>query len=239
MKRMRWLLLLSGMLCCMSCGHQERTADLTQKSEPAVQTEKVANQTPVELVPIEVTPAEAAPVVTEPAKTPAPTPQNPQVKIVTTKGDITIELYADKAPLTAANFLAYVNAGFYSGTIFHRVMSGFMIQGGGMTPDLRQKITKAPVKNESYNQLRNERGTIAMARTNAPDSATSQFFINHVNNRSLDFDGPYQPGYAVFGKVVEGMDVVDAIAAIPTKRVGANGNVPVETVVIESVTVVK
>jgi cyclophilin family peptidyl-prolyl cis-trans isomerase len=164
---------------------------------------------------------------------------NPMVKMVTSKGTILIELYADKAPITAANFLDYAKSGFYDGTIFHRVIPQFMIQGGGMTANMQQKTTKAPIKNESSNKVRNARGTLAMARTNAPDSATSQFFINHVDNRSLDFDGPMAPGYAVFGKVIEGMDVVDAIAAIPTKRVGPHANVPAETIVIQSVKVVE
>lgn len=164
---------------------------------------------------------------------------NPMVKIVTNKGTILVELYADKAPITVANFLNYAKSGFYDGTIFHRVIKGFMIQGGGMTANMQQKPTKAPIKNESTNKLRNERGTLAMARTNAPDSATSQFFINLVNNRSLDFDGPYKPGYAVFGKVIEGMDVVDAIAATPVGNVGPYQNVPRQTITIESVKVVE
>jgi len=163
--------------------------------------------------------------------------KNPIVRMKTSKGDIQIELYADKAPITVKNFLDYVHSGFYNGTIFHRVIPNFMIQGGGFTPEMQQKPTNAPIKNESYNQLRNERGTIAMARTNAPDSATCQFFINHVDNRSLDFDGPMKPGYAVFGKVVSGMNVVDAIAAVPTKRVGPHSNVPADTIIIESIAV--
>ena len=165
--------------------------------------------------------------------------KNPVVKMETSKGDIIIELYQDKAPITVANFLKYTEDKFYNGTVFHRVIKGFMIQGGGMTENLQKKKTKPPIKNESYNKVRNARGTIAMARTNAPDSATSQFFINHVNNRGLDFDGPYAPGYAVFGKVIKGMDIVDKIALIPTKPIGPHRNVPVETVLIKSVTVVK
>lgn len=166
-------------------------------------------------------------------------PANPVVKMVTNKGEIVIELYADKAPITVGNFLKYTKDGFYNGTIFHRVIKGFMIQGGGFTESLFKKNTKPPIKNESYNKLRNKRGTIAMARLNAPDSATSQFFINHVDNKALDFDGPYKPGYAVFGKVVKGMDVVDAIASIPTKPVGPHGNLPIEPVIIESVSIVE
>lgn len=164
---------------------------------------------------------------------------NPMVKMVTSKGTILIELYADKAPITVKNFLDYTRSGFYDGTIFHRVIPRFMIQGGGMTAAMQPKPTKAPIKNESSNKVRNARGTIAMARTNAPDSATSQFFINHVDNRSLDFDGPMAPGYAVFGKVIEGMDVVDAIAAVPTRTAGGHQNVPTSPIVIQSVKVVE
>ena len=170
---------------------------------------------------------------------------NPVVKMVTTRGDILIELYADKAPITVENFLKYTKEGLYNGTIFHRVISGFMIQGGGITTDMVNKLTKSSIKNESYNKLRNKRGTLAMARMNAPDSATNQFFINHVDNKALDFDGPYKPGYAVFGKVIKGMDVVDQIASVKTKnsqyydekykRQVPCQNVPVEPVVIESV----
>lgn len=164
--------------------------------------------------------------------------KNPLIYLETNRGQIEIELYPDKAPITVKNFLDYAASGFYDGTIFHRVIPNFMIQGGGFTPDMRQKPVKAPIKNESFNQLRNERGTVAMARTNAPDSATSQFFINHVENRSLDFDGPYAPGYAVFGKVIKGMEVVDSIAAVQTRQAGPHANVPAEPIVIESVIVV-
>ena len=159
---------------------------------------------------------------------------NPVVKIVTTKGEILVELDAEKAPISVANFLAYTKDGFYDGTIFHRVIKGFMIQGGGMTPDMQKKKTKPPIKNESDNKLRNNRGTIAMARTDAPDSATSQFFINHKDNPFLNA-GKGKPGYAVFGKVIKGMEVVDAIAVAQTRP----GDVPVETVTIKSVIVVK
>ncbi|MEN8127881.1 MAG: peptidylprolyl isomerase [Planctomycetota bacterium] len=180
--------------------------------------------------------AEKAKKAKEPTAKEQKTSLNPVVKMVTNKGEILVELNAKKAPITVANFLAYIKDGFYNDTVFHRIIKGFMVQGGGMTVDLQKKKTKPPIKNESYNKLRNKRGTIAMARTNAPDSATSQFFINHVDNRTLDFDGPYKPGYAVFGKVTKGMEVVDAIAEIATKRVGPHGNVPVEQVVIKSVT---
>jgi peptidyl-prolyl cis-trans isomerase B (cyclophilin B) len=155
----------------------------------------------------------------------------------TNRGDIKIELNAEKAPKTVANFLTYVENGHYSGTIFHRVIDGFMIQGGGMTPDMKQKNAPHTVDNEANNGLKNERGTIAMARTSDPHSAGAQFFINVVDNGFLDFKAPTQQGwgYCVFGNVVEGMDVVDAIKDVPT---GA-GDVPRETVTIESVSVVE
>ena len=165
---------------------------------------------------------------------------NPVVVMTTSMGDIEIELFADQAPISVENFLTYVNDGYYSGTVFHRVIQQFMIQGGGMTADLAPKRTRDPIKNEATNGISNERGTIAMARTNVVDSATSQFFINTVNNaRSLDNSGTdaRSYGYAVFGKVVDGMDVVDQIAAVQTRSQGPHQNVPVEPVVIESVTV--
>jgi cyclophilin family peptidyl-prolyl cis-trans isomerase len=165
---------------------------------------------------------------------------NPVVKMLTTKGLIVIELDAEKAPITVKNFLEYTKDGFYNGTIFHRIIKGFMIQGGGFTADMQQKKTKPPIKNEAANGLKNKRGTIAMARTGIPDSATSQFFINHKDNAMLDYRGPSPQtiGYAVFGKVIQGMEVVDAIAEVSTKRVGPHANVPVEPVVIQSVTLV-
>ena len=166
--------------------------------------------------------------------------ENPVVVMETSLGNITIELFQDQAPISVENFVAYVNDGFYSGTVFHRVIQQFMIQGGGMTADLSEKRPRAPIKNEATNGLSNERGTLAMARTNVVDSATSQFFINTANNaRTLDNTGtdPQSYGYAVFGKVIEGMDVVDKIAAVPTKNQGPHGDVPVEPIVIESVTV--
>jgi peptidyl-prolyl cis-trans isomerase A (cyclophilin A) len=177
--------------------------------------------------------AQDPPVAEQKEKTP-----NPVVKVVTTKGDIQIELNIEKAPITVANFLKYSESGFYEGTIFHRVIKDFMIQGGGFTPDMQQKKTEPPIKNESGNKLRNNRGTIAMARTTNPDSATSQFFINHKDNQFLN-GSTGKPGYAVFGKVIAGMDVVDAIAAVPTRQVGSQGTVPVEPVVIKSVTVIE
>ena len=152
----------------------------------------------------------------------------------TTKGDIKIELDAAAAPETVKNFLAYVNDGFYNGTIFHRVIPGFMIQGGGFDTDFTQKPTKAPIKNEAANQLPNNRGTIAMARTAVVDSATCQFFINLVDNDFLNHSAPTVDGwgYCVFGQVTEGMDVVDKIAKVKTKSAGFHENVPVDMVLI-------
>lgn len=164
--------------------------------------------------------------------------KNPQIKIESSKGTIVLELYPDKAPATVENFLSYVDDGFYNGTIFHRVIPGFMIQGGGFTEDMAQKPTKAPVKNEANNGLKNNVGTIAMARTPDPNSATAQFFINVSNNDFLNFksETPQGWGYCVFGKVVEGMDVVNDIVAVPTSSAGMHQDVPVEAVIMTSVT---
>ena len=159
----------------------------------------------------------------------------PRVTLNTSKGEIVVELYADQAPLTVKNFLTYVNEKFYDGTIFHRVIPGFMIQGGGFTGDMAQKPTRAPIKNEANNGLVNARGTVAMARTNVVDSATAQFFINLKDNDFLNHSGPGPAyGYAVFGRVTKGMDVVDKIAAVPTGSRGGHQDVPKANVVIES-----
>ena len=168
---------------------------------------------------------------------PAASGENPVVTIKTTKGDITLELQPDKAPATVANFLRYVDSGHYKGTIFHRVIANFMIQGGGFTKDMVQKATSAPVKNEAANGLKNLRGTIAMARTAVVDSGTSQFFINVVDNAALDHrdTSPQGFGYCVFGKVTAGMDVVDAIRSVPTGRRGPYGDVPVDAIEITDV----
>jgi peptidyl-prolyl cis-trans isomerase B (cyclophilin B) len=160
---------------------------------------------------------------------------NPKVELhVAERGVITLELDQEKAPKTVANFLDYVNQGHYDGTVFHRVIPGFMIQGGGMTPDLKQKTTGAPVTNEADNGLKNATYTVAMARTNDPHSATAQFFINVADNGFLDFKAPTPQGwgYAVFGKVVSGQEVVDAIKAVPTGRRGLHDDVPKNDVVI-------
>lgn len=165
-------------------------------------------------------------------------PRAETVKLKTSMGDVIIELDRKATPVTTDNFLGYVREGFYDGTIFHRVISGFMIQGGGFTAEMKQKGTHQPIVNEAANGLKNSRGTIAMARTNNPNSATSQFFINHRDNTSLDYAGPGNPGYAVFGRVTEGIDVVDKIAAVRTTRKGPYDDVPVEPVVIISAKVV-
>lgn len=164
---------------------------------------------------------------------------NPQVALKTNMGDIVVELYPEKAPKSVANFLEYVKSGHYNGTIFHRVINNFMIQGGGFDKDLKQKSTNAPIENEAKNGLKNEPYTLAMARTSAPHSASAQFFINVKNNGFLDYPGQDGWGYAVFGKVVKGTDVVDKIKAVETTNVGMYSNVPVKPVVIESASVVK
>ena len=165
-------------------------------------------------------------------------PENPKVLIKTSMGDITVELFQDKAPITVKNFLAYVEDKHYDGTVFHRVIKDFMIQGGGFEPGMKEKATKAPIKNEASNGLSNMRGTLAMARTSDPDSATAQFFINTVDNDFLN-RSDRSAGYAVFGKVVDGMDVVDKIRAVQTGFKGGMKDVPVEDVVIQSIRVVK
>lgn len=158
---------------------------------------------------------------------------NPRVLLETSLGDIEVELEAEKAPISVKNFLSYVDSGFYNGTLFHRVIPGFMVQGGGFDADMQQKPTQAPIKNEADNGLHNVRGTLAMARTQAVNSATSQFFINHKDNAFLDH-GSRDFGYAVFGKVVRGMDVVDQIAQVPTGNRGMFQNVPRQPVLIKS-----
>ena len=160
------------------------------------------------------------------------------VILSTNHGDITLELDAEKAPKTVANFLAYVAAGHYEGTIFHRVIDGFMVQGGGFTSGMKQKATKEPIENEAKNGLKNIEYSVAMARTNAPHSASAQFFINIKDNTFLDYPGQDGWGYCVFGKVTDGFDVVDKIKAVKTTRSGMFADVPVEDVVIEKASVV-
>ena len=162
----------------------------------------------------------------------------PTVEMQTSMGKIVIELDAEKAPKSVQNFLQYAKDGFYSGTVFHRVIDGFMIQGGGFTKDMAQKPTGKPVENEAKNGLKNERGSIAMARTQDPHSATAQFFINHRDNAPLDYPSRDGWGYAVFGKVTQGLDVVDKIAGVPTGNRSMYQNVPLEPVVIQSVKII-
>ena len=161
------------------------------------------------------------------------------IKLTTTHGDILIELDAEKAPKTCANFEQYVRDGHYDGTLFHRVINGFMIQGGGMTPDFKDKPTRASIENEAKNGLKNLTGTIAMARTMAPHSATAQFFINVSDNGFLDYPGQDGWGYCVFGKVVAGMDAVEAIKCVKTGSRGGHQDVPVQDVIIEKAEVVE
>lgn len=178
---------------------------------------------------------------TAPAQTGAPTPApgNPVAVIATTLGDITVELFKDKAPVSVENFLAYASAGFYSGTTFHRVVPGYVVQGGGFNAAMQEKPTRPPILNEATNGVSNARGTLAMARTRALRSATSQFYFNLADNRGLDHRSyaPEDFGYAVFGRVLSGMDVVDRIAAVKTGSFGQHGDVPVEPVVIKGVTI--
>ncbi len=166
---------------------------------------------------------------------------NPHVKLHTNKGDMLIELDAEKAPKTVENFLSYVQEGFYNGTVFHRVINNFMIQGGGFEPGMKQKQTHAPVENEANNGLKNDRYTLAMARTSDPHSATAQFFINVADNEFLNFTAPTSNGwgYAVFGRVIEGTDIVDEIKKVKTGSKGFHQDVPVEDVILESATLVE
>jgi cyclophilin family peptidyl-prolyl cis-trans isomerase len=178
------------------------------------------------------------PPTPQPPPVPQPAPGNPVVRISTTLGDFTVELFKDRAPVSVENFLQYVADGFYTGTIFHRVVPGFMVQGGGFLPGMVEKHTRPPIRNEATNKLSNVRGTVAMARTQALRSATAQFFVNVSDNRAkLDHRG-YSPddfGYAVFGRVLVGMDVVDKIADVKTGTVGPHADVPVEDVLIKGV----
>jgi cyclophilin family peptidyl-prolyl cis-trans isomerase len=178
-------------------------------------------------------------LVAQAAASPAPSPASPApppgpvVTLETSLGRIRIALDQERSPISTANFLKYVKAGHYDGTVFHRVIPNFMVQGGGMTPDLKEKPTNPPIRNEARNGVRNLRGTVAMARTNDPNSATAQFFISVKDNPFLDF-GIQGAGYAVFGQVIEGMDVVDKIVAVPTKNSGPYQNVPVTPVLIKT-----
>jgi cyclophilin family peptidyl-prolyl cis-trans isomerase len=189
------------------------------------------------------TPPRTRPVQAPPLQAPAdaPAPGNPVVVVSTSLGDITLELFKDRAPVSVENFLQYVTEGFYPDTVFHRVKKGFMIQGGGYSASLAEKPTRPPIQNEATNGLRNARGTLGMARRAALRSATSQFYINLVDNRMLDHTGytPDEFGYAVFGRVLSGMDAVDRIADVPTKTTADMEDVPVDPVIIKSVRIVK
>jgi peptidyl-prolyl cis-trans isomerase A (cyclophilin A) len=176
---------------------------------------------------------------TQTAAPPPASATNPQVVVDTSLGSFTIELFQDKAPVSVENFLQYVREGFYTGTIFHRVVAGYVVQGGGYTADLNEKPTRPPIQNEATNGLSNLRGTVAMARTRLVRSGTSQFFVNVVDNRRLDHTG-YAPddfGYAVFGRVIEGMDVVDRISKVPTTIKDGMENVPIDPVLIKGIAV--
>ncbi|HEG42787.1 MAG TPA: peptidyl-prolyl cis-trans isomerase [Phycisphaerales bacterium] len=207
---------------------EEKTAPATEQEKAPAKESAPAPQPKA---------AKPAPVPT-PTPTPAPKPiaSLVTVKLQTTMGDIVLELNKTAAPITVENFLTYTRQGTYNGTIFHRVIPNFMIQGGGFVENMTKKPVNAPIVNEASNGLKNLRGTIAMARTSNPNSATNQFFINHKDNFNLDYRGANSPGYAVFGKVVSGMSVVDAIAAVPTATRGRMGNVPVEPIIIKSAT---
>ena len=176
--------------------------------------------------------AETSATTTAAPKQDARSEAPPRVEFQNSKGSFVIELYKDKAPISVANFLEYVEAGYYDNTIFHRVIPNFMVQGGGFTTDMAQKQTRAPIRNESSNGLKNRRGTLAMARTARPDSATSQFFINTVDNAYLD-GRPGAPGYAVFGKIVEGMEVIDQMSQVRTGNSRGHSDVPVEPIIVK------
>ncbi|MDP2809051.1 MAG: peptidylprolyl isomerase [Rhodocyclaceae bacterium] len=164
---------------------------------------------------------------------------NPALEMKTSQGTLVIELYADKAPKTVENFLQYAKDGFYNGTVFHRVIDGFMIQGGGFDAGMKEKVTRPPIQNEAKNGLKNEPGTLAMARKPDPHSASAQFFINLVNNAPLDYPSRDGWGYTVFGKVTKGMEVVHKIAKVPTGNAGFHQNVPATPVVIESIKLIE
>ena len=209
------------------------------QTEPA----KPAPKAPAKTAPAKPAAAKPKPAEAAPAADAAKAPVASKVLIKTSAGDMTVELYPDKSPKSVENFLTYVNSGFYDGTIFHRVIDNFMIQGGGFTRELRQKPTRPAIPNEAKNGLSNTRGTLAMARTGDPNSATAQFFINVVDNPRLDFTSEANAatwGYTVFGKVVAGLDVVDKIKAVPTGPQGPfKSDVPTTPVVIEKISVIK
>ncbi len=224
------VLLLAG----CSSGTEPEETDPTAVSEPTTSTVPVESPDP----PPPPDPPESNTAAAPPETDTSDALVGDVVVMETSLGSMTIELFPDEAPISVENFLRYANDGFFEDTVFHRVIETFMIQGGGLTADLSPKRERDPIKNEATNGLSNEQYTVAMARTNVVDSATSQFFINTSNNgRSLDHQGSDNYGYAVFGRVTEGTDVVDKIAAVPTQGQGPHQNVPVEPVVIISVTI--
>ena len=239
---MKWMWL--GLAMALACGTfaaaQDETAPLAAPEAAPVETEAAVEPAPATDPALATEEIEAGQEALEEETAPVAEQKKEtnMVIIKTSMGDIKVKLAADKAPLTTANFLAYMDAGHYNGTIFHRVIDGFMIQGGGFDRNMRQKATQAPIKNEAANGLQNKRGTLAMARTMVVDSATSQFFINVKDNAFLDFRSPDPQGfgYCVFGEVVEGMDVVDQIKRVRTGVKAGMQDVPLETVEIISVT---
>lgn len=214
------------------------TIALAQNTPAAKPAATTANTAAKSAKPAAAKPAQAKAPATPAKADVAAAPLASKVLLKTSMGEITLELYPDKAPKSVENFLAYVKSGFYDGTVFHRVIGNFMIQGGGFTKDLQMKKTRAPIAIESKNGLSNMRGTLAMARTMDPNSATAQFFINTVDNPRLDYVSDANPGYTVFGKVIAGMDTVDKIKAVPTGPQGPfRSDVPTIPVVIEKVSV--
>jgi len=232
---MRLGVILAGVLLlgivAISLGSPKTTVAPKDSVAPETKT------TPAKNAPIAKKPNVAPASKTSPTKDAPMNKENPVVVMETSMGTIEIELYADKAPETVKNFLAYVEDKHYDNTIFHRVIPNFMVQGGGFSPGMKEKPTKGPIKNEAGNGLSNERGTLAMARTSDPHSATAQFFINHgEKNQFLDKANARDGwGYCVFGKVIKGMDVVDKIAKVPTGNAGPHGDVPTSDVTIKSV----
>lgn len=217
--------LIVGLMWMAGCG------------EPDVPPETVEPEPAAKVVPPPEPAPEPEPAPLQPEPEPAPKPAGPpKVVMDTSHGSMTIELYRDRAPETVENFLQYVDEKFYDGTIFHRVIPGFMVQGGGFEPGMREKNTREPIQNESANGLSNLRYTLAMARTQAPHSASAQFYINHISNRALDRDQARDGwGYCVFGKIIEGSETVESIAKVATGNAAGHANVPVSEVMIKSV----
>lgn len=223
------LLVLSALaLACFAAGcGREETAPESSAATAAVTTERVAAR-----------PVESAP----PQRPPREQKLHPRVRIKTNLGDLVVELNAEEAPITVSNFLEYVNQGFYDGTIFHQVVDGYILLGGGFTPDLTPKETDLPIRNEAHNGLKNRKGTIAMARQlNAVDSSTSQFFINLTDNPALDHQGddPSEYGYCVFGEVIEGFEALERISKVPVQDVDDFELLPVQTVTVESARILR